>query len=239
MRSLVALLIALPLSSVQVHPLVAQDDAGTTEDDGADMEFDLSETKQRGNNNQSSRSARKARPAKQGPFRLEAYGRFTFAGSVGFDYDGVGPGVSPSVDLNPALGIGGGFEYVLHDFFSIGARGQLHYIDVSDSDAGAVLFDMLAVPRGRYTFDGLGLTAYASIPIGLSIVGYDYGDDSTNAAFTLGFLGGADFLVTDSIAIFGEFGFQWHTHGVGNNGLGDVTANITYVFMHFGAKLAL
>ena len=167
--------------------IVSSPSPGRAQD--ADMEFDLAETKRsKRANSGPTRSSRS-----KSPLRVEAYGRFTFGGGVGFNFDGAPAGISPSLDLNPALGVGGGLEYVLHDFFSIGG----------------------------------------------SLVSHDYADDSTDAAFTLGFLGGADYFLSNSIAIFGEFGFQWHTHGIDTNGLGDASVDITYVFMHFGAKLAL
>lgn len=210
----------------------------------ADMEFELEETKSGSNKRAQSTpktQRRRTRRVRSAPsaFRIEALGRFTFAGGLGYaSVYATGP-ARISLDLNPALGIGGGFELVLHDFFSIGARGQLHYLDVSDSNDGAVLFDMIALPRGRYQFENLGLTAYASIPLGLSIVSYDYGDEGSEAAFTLGFLGGCDFAIGAAWFLFGEFGFQWHTHGVDTPGFGSASADITYLFMHFGVKLAL
>jgi len=146
-----------------------------------------------------------------GPLTVFGGVRLGLGGEIDFDPNG-------TADMITSLGLQGGADYVIMDYFAIG--GELRITswgtDVQDDlDNGrSLLFDFVARPRGRFVFEGMPLEAYGTLPLGLSIpsINADWNADG-KAGFTLGFGVGANYFLSDKLGFGGELIYMKHWIG--------------------------
>lgn len=125
-------------------------------------------------------------------------------------------------DMISTLGLQGGADYVIMDYFAIGGELRISAWGTDfqdDADNGrSLLFDFVARPRGRYVFEGMPLEAYGTLPLGLSIpsINDDWSADGA-AGFTLGIGAGANYFVSDRLGFGGELIYMKHWIGIETN----------------------
>lgn len=134
-------------------------------------------------------------------------------GDVAADY--------PDLDLRTTLGFGGSVDFALLKYLSIGALTRLHFWGVSedeiwiDQDERYPQLDLSGLLRVRYPFDAAEV--YLSVPVGLSlgwmrdinITGVGTIDFATGVGWNAGLMVGGQYIVTDTVGFFAEFGYTW------------------------------
>lgn len=142
-----------------------------------------------------------------GPLRF--YGGFSVAvgGEIHDDDDD-----DSSINLDPTVGLQGGVEFVVMDYFSIG--GEMRFLfPKPDGQAGRdFLWDLVVKPRGRYEFSNLPLEVYGALPIGLTVPGLD-GPEEGKVGWNIGLVAGATYFFTENIGVNTEMGWLFHKFG--------------------------
>jgi hypothetical protein len=147
-------------------------------------------------------------------------------------------------DLDPAVGIAGRYEALVHEYVVIGGMMQLSFWrpDLADDRSTFIDFDLLL--KGRYPVEvsSRTLELYAMLPFGLtvSILDKDFENvDRGAAGWNLGFFLGAQLSVTEAVGIFAEIGFTHHgiSHDVDFGG--DLEAGVTQGALNLGALVHL
>lgn len=148
---------------------------------------------------------------------LSVYGglRLGFGGNINFKDDDTD--AEADDDMLATIGLQGGADYVLMDYFAVGGELRLAWLNSEtrdDGDIGRDLFIDIAVkPRGRYAFGNIPLEVYGALPLGITFIATngDY-EDKINAdisqgpGFNLGFLAGATYFFTEHMGVNGEMG---------------------------------
>jgi hypothetical protein len=145
-------------------------------------------------------------------------------------------GVSQGVELAATVGLGGRVEYPVWDYIEVGA--DLSWAALKFEFPGADrshVLDFDPFVKGRYVFEvaGMPMEIYALVPIGYSHFFADQG--SNEPGWNIGFLAGAELLLTDWIGVFAELGFKHHEFYP--DGTNDIKT--TQGRMHLGAVFAL
>lgn len=188
-------------------PAVAQDP------EAGDIEVDLPPRKVEVRHDDEPQIRTRAQVGTPGPLRV--YGGVSVA--VGGDRSyatNLGPiGLEGNAALDPTLGLQGGADYVLHEYFSIGGEMRFLWTKVDGFGDRDFLWDLVVKPRGRYAFDNLPLEVYGALPLGLTVAGIE-GEPEGKAGFTVGLVGGANWWFTKNIGINAEMGWLFHRYGV-------------------------
>jgi hypothetical protein len=155
---------------------------------------------------------------------LSVYGglRLGFGGNLHTEIDDTG--FDGDDDMLATIGLQGGADYILMDYFAVGGELRLAWLNSEtrdDGDIGRDLFIDIAVkPRGRYAFNNIPLEVYGAMPLGITFIATNGDiDDNTNGdvsqgpGFNLGFLAGATYFFTDHMGINGEMGGLMYWYG--------------------------
>jgi hypothetical protein len=150
------------------------------------------------------------------PGPLRVYGGFSVA--VGGDWQGESEGRfgfdrEYAYDLDPTLGLQGGVEYVVMDYFSIGGEMRFLFPKVDGESDRHFLWDISVKPKGRYAFDNMPLEVYGAFPLGLTVPGID-GPAEGTVGFNLGLVGGATWWFNENMGVNAELGWVFHKFGV-------------------------
>ncbi len=147
------------------------------------------------------------------PGPLTVYGGVRLGAGGSIDYDPGGAG-----DLTTTLGLQGGADYVIMDYFAAGGEFRLAGFNTDSQDdygsGRSYLFDFVVRPRGRYAFPNMPLELFATLPLGLTIpsINDDWSADG-KAGFTLGFGAGANYFFSEHIGLGGELLYLKHWFG--------------------------
>ncbi len=149
--------------------------------------------------------------AKPGPLRV--YGGFNVAvgGNAKLTSDNAFLG-TPSASLDPTIGLQGGMDYVLHDYFAIGGETRFLWWKTDGAGDRNFFWDLDVKPRGRYAFSNLPLEVYGALPIGLTVPALK-GEAEGKVGFNVGLLGGAYWFFTENLGINAEMGWVFHRIG--------------------------
>ena len=150
-------------------------------------------------------AARRYNLSEPGPLRV--YGGFSIA--VGGELQQEGGG---GADLDATVGLQGGAEYVVMDYFSIGGETRLLFPKTDGAAGRDFLWDLVVKPKGRYAFPNLPLEVYGSLPLGLTVPGID-GPAEGTVGFNIGLLGGATWWFNEHIGVNAELGWTFHKFG--------------------------
>ncbi len=177
-----------------------------------------------------------------GPARLEFFGKFGFAGNLNLSVsDGTRTEDVGDLDLDPTLGGGLGFTYLIVKYFGIGGRFQVGRITADDPDAddGILAFDFALVPRGRFPFSRDRVAVYLALPLGATLfVSEADSADEDESGFNVGVMPGFEFFVSNRFGFFAEVGFQYRTFSQ-TGGLGaELDFAFTELSLAVGGKLA-
>jgi hypothetical protein len=153
------------------------------------------------------------------PGPLRVYGGFSLAVGGDLQTDGGPFGFNGSASLDPTVGLQGGVDYVLHDYFSIGGEMRFLWFKTDGLGDRNFLWDLDVKPRGRYAFNNIPLEVYGALPLGLTVSGFD-GEAEGKAGFNIGLLAGANYWFTEHIAVNAEIGWVFHKFGVDATGIG-------------------
>lgn len=151
----------------------------------------------------------KGRP---GPLRV--FGGFHLA--VGGSLDDKNIAYSP--DLDPTVGLQGGADYVLHDYFAIGGEMRFLWWKVDGAGDRSFFWDIAVKPRGRYAFANIPLEVYGALPIGLTVPGLAGGLEG-KVGWNIGIVAGAYYFFTENIGVNAEIGWAFHQFKYGIEGL--------------------
>lgn len=141
------------------------------------------------------------------PGPLRAYGGFNLA--VGGEMKGGNAGV----DLDPTVGLQGGADFVVMDYFSIGGEMRFLWFKTDGADDRSFLWDLSVKPRGRFAFDNLPLEVYGALPFGLTVPGIS-GDLEGKVGFNIGLVGGANWWFTENMGVNAEMGWVFHKFSI-------------------------
>jgi hypothetical protein len=165
-------------------------------------------------------AARRAPPrgGSIGNLRIHAGMHFGFAGELDVDADQpLNIITSRDPDLKPTVGLHGGVDYVLMDYFALGGELRLSWwkpddnIAVGEDPDRSLFVDIDIKPRGFYAFSRFPLEVYGTLPLGLSIASLN--DDipmDGGVGFNLGFGGGATYFLTSRFGLNMELLGVWH-----------------------------
>ena len=162
-------------------------------------------------------AARRSYDSRPGPLRV--YGGFSLAvggdlqvesGGDRFDFDDYGD--EYSIDLDPTIGLQGGAEYVVMDYFSIGGEMRFLFFKADGGGDRSFLWDLVVKLKGRYEFDNIPLEVYGALPIGLTVPGLD-GEAEGTVGFNIGLVGGATWWFNEKMGINAELGWVFHKFG--------------------------
>jgi hypothetical protein len=151
------------------------------------------------------------------PGKLRILGGLHFGGGGDLRIDPDGGGGTLESSLAPVVGLQGGVDYVMMDYFALGGELRATFFNTSDGADGdlgrSTFIDLDVKPRGRYVFD-FPLEVYGTLPMGLTIaaINDDWNADG-GAGFNLGFGGGANYFFTDKIGVNAEMAAIWHWFG--------------------------
>jgi hypothetical protein len=135
-----------------------------------------------------------------------------------------------------AYGIGGTFDYAVHEHLSIGVAPRLvlnvvpSEDDGFDEDDDASQLDLRARLKA-HTAVAPGVEAYGYLAPGYSIL-FDDDDDASGFAIAVG--AGATYDLTPATYLSGEIGYQKAFQGMEVQGV-DVEVNTSYLHLGFGA----
>lgn len=160
------------------------------------------------------------------PGPLRVFGGFSLA--VGGDLQVEG---RDGPDLDATVGLQGGVDYVVMDYFAIGGEMRFLFPKYDGYDDRHFLWDLVVKPRGRYEFANLPLEVYGALPIGLTVAGLD-GPAEGKPGFTIGLLGGATWFFTENIGVNAEVGWMFHKFG-GELGFGRWRTEYDYKMNQF------
>jgi len=167
------------------------------------------------------------KPSLREPGPLRIYGGFSVA--IGGDWKGeTDTGFFRSKfesRLDPTLGLQGGVEYVVMDYFSIGGEMRFLFPKEDGEPDRHFLWDLVVKPKGRYVFPELPLEVYGAMPLGLTVAGID-GPDEGTVGFNIGLVGGATWWLNENMGVNAELGWVFHKFGIDqSNAEKDVTMN--------------
>ena len=150
-----------------------------------------------------------------GNLRFLAGMHFGFGGNLEVDADN---GLDFNDDLDPTIGLHGGVDYVLMDYFALGGELRLswwkpdnNFTPLQDDPGRSLFVDFNLKPRGRYAFDKFPLEVYGTLPFGLSFASTN--DDIAmdgGVGFNLGFGGGALYFFNSRFGVNMEMLGVWH-----------------------------
>lgn len=127
------------------------------------------------------------------------------------------------VDLKPTVGLGGSIDFALIQYLSIGALTRLHFWGVDqdelwiDQDKRYPQVDLSGLLRLRFPIASAEI--YLAVPAGLSlgwtedinVSGLGTIDFATGVGWNAGVMVGAQYILTDTIGFFAEFGGTWRS----------------------------
>lgn len=153
-----------------------------------------------------------------GPARLEFFGKLGLIGNLNLEASMGSRSEAVDIDMNPTLVGGIGFEYVIADYFSLGARLRLGSASL-DSDSleeatgnrdgdNVFLVEPVLVPRGRFPLANGQLAIYGMLPVGLTVFVPDNDDADSEVGWNIGFAGGAEYFLAKNFGLFAEVGWQ-------------------------------
>ncbi|HEX5655633.1 MAG TPA: outer membrane beta-barrel protein [Polyangiales bacterium] len=196
-----ALLAALMVAAVSTHA-AAQEDP-----EAGDIRVDLPARKAPPRDRDEPQIRTRKQVGEVGPLRV--YGGFQVAVGGEVQVEDFG-----GIDADPTIGIQGGVDYVLHEYFSIGGEMRLLWFKADTSTDRTLLWDLVVKPRGRYAFNNIPLEVYGTLPIGLTVPGDIQlpaaGEVNGKAGFTVGLAAGANWFFTQHLGVNAEIGWQFH-----------------------------
>jgi len=169
-------------------------------------------------------------------------------GSAEFSVSREGRTVAQESDIGVSFGAAGQYVHPLHKYFALGgALGFLTWQSSAGSDADGgrnFLFDLTAVPQGKFALLDNTLELYLGLPIGLGLdvlnevnarssvsfpaFGVGAGasvEGDTAIGFVIGVLFGVRYQLLDSLGLLVELGYVYRTFGhtittnIGSGGL--------------------
>ena len=172
-------------------------------------------------------------------FRIEGFGQLGFGSEFSAQANDETGGTS---DLDLIGSFGGGVQLLLNETFSIGGRLKLSFSELETDGTDGVnisTVDVMFVPRGRWPLNGDKAVLYASLPIGFSIVSTEVVRDESEVepGLTFAALLGFQYLFSDALGFFGEFGHQWHYYRLDRDPFENVDVRIDRFFPHGGRLL--
>lgn len=147
-----------------------------------------------------------ARPRYNGkPGPLRVYGGFSLA----FGGELKPERFDDGYDLDPTVGLQGGVDYVMSDYFSIGGETRFLFWKPDGYGDRSFFWDIDVKPRGRYAFDNLPLEVYGALPIGLTVPGLD-GAAEGKIGWNIGVVAGANWFFNEKMGVNAELGWIYH-----------------------------
>lgn len=153
------------------------------------------------------------------PGPLRVYGGFSVALGGELKVDGEETRVP---NLDPTIGLQGGVDYVMGEYFSIGGETRALFWKPDGQAKRNFFWDIDVKPRGRYAFADLPLEIYGALPIGLTVPGLQ-DTDQGKIGWNIGLVGGVNYFFNENMGINAELGWLFHqyTYGVeGQTGTG-------------------
>jgi hypothetical protein len=140
---------------------------------------------------------------KPGPLRVYGGISLAFGGELkGEEFD-------EGADLDPTVGLQGGADYVMHEYFSIGGETRFLWWKTDFADDRSFFWDIDLKPRGRYAFDNLPLEVYGALPIGLTVPGIA-GELEGKIGWNIGIVAGANWFFNERMGVNAEMGWIFH-----------------------------
>lgn len=153
------------------------------------------------------RAAPKTPLNRPGPLRF--YGGF----SVAVRGERKEKNVTDSRNLDPTVGLQGGVDYVVMDYFAIGGETRFLWTKPDEQAGRDFLWDLVVKPRGRYELKNKPIEIYGTLPIGLTVPGLDGSAREGKVGFTVGMLGGVNWFFTENFGVNAEAGWIFHRFG--------------------------
>jgi len=165
--------------------------------------------------------------AEPGPLRV--YGGLSFAAGGEIKHEDADDGV----ELSSTIGFQAGVDFVVMDYFAIGAETRFLFPKAEDlnDDDRFFLWDIAVKPRGRYVFDDMPLELYLALPLGLTVAGNADalpigepllapvlpGNDANvdgKVGWNIGLVAGANWFFTENLGVGVELGWHFHKFGL-------------------------
>ena len=168
-------------------------------------------------------------------------GGLIFSGTVGVGILGETEDVaisdpSPTYSLDASINLGGGIEANVLEWLAVGAALQLNIWRHEQQPDWNTNFDIDAVLKPRYAFEGGGheMEAFVRIPVGFTLGSVQAGPNISSVGpgpgFNVGAFAGFAFWFTESYAGTLEFGWQYHMTAHNFDRPGTATATVDYKF---------
>lgn len=172
-------------------------------------------------------------------FRIGLTGSFGFGGKIETETEGFSGSSKDDAEATVGFALFG--TYPLHRHFHIGLRTTFGWVNSESGDNANIdatmVVDISPVLKARLPLMNDKLELYALLPIGLTIsVPPDELNVDSGIGWNVGLQFGASYLVTDSIGILAELGWQGRgATSTVTNGNTDVTFTMHQFALNFGA----